>query len=215
MPTIAALLRAHEVLFIFVWGAVKALLPFPSPSLMMLTGALFVPPGTGLLKAAAIVLARIGVPGAAGTTAGSWVYYELARAKGQPFAERWAPAVGLRRAMIVRFERLSGQNKTLLAFILFAVPLVPLILAAVASGIAGASRRRFAAGAFAGSVARCFLLGWAGHVTRRTYAELAGGLPTPALLAAAAMIGAAALLLSRRTRARQAAPAAPRDPRPR
>lgn len=178
MGMLLAFLKAHELAGIFVWGALKAAVPFPSPSVMMIAGALVVPAGAGWLKAAALLCLRIGLPGAAGTTLGSWGYYRLARRRGAEFAERWAPAVGVRRALVLRVERLSGENKALLTFALFAVPVVPLILAAVTAGLAKASGRRFAAGCFAGSLIRGCLLGLAGHLTRQTYAGLSWSGPS-------------------------------------
>lgn len=205
------LLEAHVSATVFAWAIARALVPLPSPSVLMIAGALVVPAAASWSRAALVVFFRLGLPGAAGTTLGSWVYYQLARSKGPAFAERYAPAVGLRKNFVRRMERLSSGHKGFLCAALFAVPFVPLIVASAACGLAGASKRRFAAGCFAGSLIRCCVLALAGRVTRETYGPVlaASWKAWPLVLLGTAAAAAALLKLRARGRTLRRSTSAP------
>ncbi len=151
---------------IFGWSVVKALLPFPTPSVLALAGAAVVPPDARLAPMLARVLWRIALPGAAGMTLGSVPYYGWARLRGQAALERFLERRQRWRPLAERLERSIARHPILAIVAMRALPVVPLALGSLLIGLSACSWLDFAAWTFCGAFLRAGALAFSGHFAR-------------------------------------------------
>jgi membrane protein DedA with SNARE-associated domain len=193
-------LAGHEALASFVWGLFKSLLPLPSPSGFVLLAAEIVRPAAGAAAAAGRLTTRLVLPGAAGMAIGAAPYYLWARRAGRDAVERWGPIIGISRKRVQDFERRAGRRRELVVWGLFALPLSPILLGAVAAGLLELEPGPYAVASLAGALCRCGLLGAAGYVFRANLGNPVRWVDTRGLASGLIAAGLAALWILRRRR---------------
>lgn len=157
-------LAAHRAAASFLWGVVKTLIPLPSPSGFVLIAAEAARPTAGARQAVARLLTQVVLPGAAGVALGGAPYYLWARRAGRETVARWGPRFGIPARRIEDFERRAERRRAPLVWGLFALPLSPTVLAAVAAGLLELGPGGYAAAALGGAVVRIAAfatVGWA------------------------------------------------------
>jgi membrane protein DedA with SNARE-associated domain len=196
---VPSFLSAHVAAASFLWGLFKSLMPFPSPSGFVLMAAETARPLAGAREAALRLAVRVVLPGATGVALGGIPYYRWARRGGRESVVRWGHWFGVSRLRVEEFERRGQRRRGLVIWTLFALPLSPTLVAAVAAGLLEAEAGGYAALAFTGAAARCSLLACVGWAFRARFGDPAR-LVRPWEAAAAAVVVAAAAVLTFRRR---------------
>ena len=154
----------NEAVLIVALLAVDILLPVPSSLVMIVSGAAF-----GVLWGSVLALA--------GSIAGEWLGFELARAYG-PRASAWL----IGRTDTDRLARLFSRHGAAVVAISRALPILMETLSVVA-GLSGMRRRTFLAASFIGTAPIVVVYAYAGAASRE-----AGSL-VPAIIITMAVFG--------------------------
>lgn len=178
---------------VFFWSLIKALLPFPTPSVLALAGAAIDARDGRLSTLAARLLWRVAIPGSAGMTLGSIPYYVWARRYGRATLDRFLRGRQRWKKTTERLEKAIARRPILSTFLMRALPVVPLALGSLLIGLSDCSWLDFAVWTFIGDLARSVFLASVGHLARAAFvsvilpggatAWLAGGVAAVCLLA--------------------------------
>lgn len=168
---IPGIIAAHTAAASCLWGLLKTLIPLPALSGFMWISASTARPNAGARAAAAKLLLRVVLPGAAGITTGTLPYYAWSRRGGREVVERWCPWFGLPRRRVKKFERDAVPFRAALIFGLFALPFSPVLLAAVVAGLLETPLTSYLPAALAGTAARCSVLAALGWVFRSRFGD--------------------------------------------
>jgi membrane protein DedA with SNARE-associated domain len=189
MSTVLIFLQSHGVGAVFLLTCLEAVVvPFPTPPVIMAAGAFLVPHNLSWQHAFVPLLLHVAIPGAAGTTTGSLVFYALCYWGGRKMINRYG------RWMKVGWEdvnRVAERFRGRIAAAVFsarALPMFPMSLISAAAGVLRMPLPAFLGWSFAGTLLRYLMLGYAGFLTRDAY-DLAAKRLNGVLLAAGAVIG--------------------------
>lgn len=189
---------------IFGWSLLKALLPFPTPSVLALAGAAVIAPDARWSTVLARIVWRIAVPGAVGMTLGSVPYYAWARWRGRRTLERFLSKRRRWHSLAERCEAAVARRPIASTIAMRALPVVPLALGSLLIGLSGCSWLDFVLWTFVGAIVRAGLLAGSGHLAR---AMLASPYVPRGFMAwaAGAVLALAAVAISLRVSARSSA----------
>jgi membrane protein DedA with SNARE-associated domain len=199
---IMSLMREHGALSVFIGVIIESIIvPLPSPLIIMGAGALLVTPGQALSSVALEIFLKIVIPGAVASTIGAYFMYVLGYWGGKPLVDRFHTFLGFDWSDVLGFEKRLERGAAWMIFLLRALPIVPLSLVSAAAGALRLPIWMFTLSTLAGSIPRCFLLGWLGYLTRDSYEGLAGNVNrVESIVSAAIVLGAIALILHLRKR---------------
>jgi membrane protein DedA with SNARE-associated domain len=186
-PSFLTLLQSYGAGAVCLLTCFEAVvIPFPTPPLIMAAGAFLVPHGLSWHQAFVPLLLRVAIPGAAGTTVGSLVFYALCYWGGRKMIDRYGRWMKVSWEDIQRMaERFHGQI-AIAVFIARATPMFPMSLISASAGILRMPAPAFLCWSFAGTLLRYLTLGYAGFLGRNLY-DLASTRVNGALLAATAV----------------------------
>lgn len=204
---ILSLMQTHGGLTVFIGVIIESVIvPIPSPLIIMGAGALLVPPGLGWVDAFIPIFFKIVLPGASASTIGALFTYGIAYWGGKPLIDRTSRFLGFTWDDVLFMEKKMKRGIGPMIFLLRALPIVPLSLISAAVGALRVPPVTFLAWTFAGSVPRCLILGYLGHLTRDAYEGLAGRLNHFESLISVGIVGVTfALILWLRHHMRQTA----------
>ena len=206
VPSSLILLQSYGAGAVFLLACFEAVVvPFPTPPLIMAAAAFLVPQGLSWRQAFMPLFLRVAIPGAAGTTLGSLVFYVLCYWGGRKVIDRYGRWMKVSWDDVRKMdERFRGQI-AVAVFAARALPMFPMSLISAAAGVLRMPAPAFLCWSFAGTLLRYLMLGYAGFLTRNVY-DLAAGRLNGARLAATAAVAlglalAALALRGRRHRA--------------
>jgi membrane protein DedA with SNARE-associated domain len=175
MAWIMELMRTHGALSVFVGVIIESVIvPIPSPLIIMAAGALLVAPDLALQDTFFEIMFNVVLPGSIASTIGAYLTYAFAYWGGKPLIDRCHRFLGFGWDDVLTFEKRLSNHAVKMIFILRALPIVPLSLISAAAGGLRMSAWTFTWATFAGSVPRCLILAWLGHLMRDSYEGFAG-----------------------------------------
>ncbi|MHB2026987.1 MAG: DedA family protein [Elusimicrobiota bacterium] len=163
----------HTGTILFLTQALKAsLIPVPTPSLIIAAVVLLKPPHSGLISVFDFWTRRIVLPSAFGMTMGSLPPFWLLRWKTN-VVEEWSKNFPKPLRNYWKKLEIGVKLYPRLSTIIFrAAPFIPLSVASAAAGALGVPSGEFVLWTFIGALIRCFILAFAGFLTRDTVAVL-------------------------------------------
>jgi len=190
------LMLAHGAWTVFLGVIIESIIvPIPSPLIIMGAGALLVPAGLSWKEAFLPIITQIVIPGALASTIGAYLTYGIAYWGGKPMVDRFHKFLGFGWEDVLTLEQRLLRHSLWMIFLLRALPVVPLSLVSAAAGGLRLPVGRFTWATLAGSIPRCFFLGYLGHLTRDSYEGLAGRMNRIESLVSAAIVLAAIALV--------------------
>lgn len=170
-------IAAHGAVAIFLVGILEDIFFFvPSSLVFMGAGFVMIDKGLGFWSAFAYTLALIGVPAAAGVTFGAFFVYGAVYKLGKPLVVQYGKYLGVTWEEIesVRQKFAKGYSDEVALFIMRALPVFPLALASILSGLVRLGWKEFVAISFWGVLVRATvsaMIGWKVGKTYVYYAE--------------------------------------------
>lgn len=168
-------MRAHGQLSVFIGVMIEqVIVPIPSPMIIMGAGAVLISPELTLLNAFLQILWIIVLPGTFASTIGSYIGYAISYYGGKALVIRLQRFLDVDWDQIARLEnRFQGKGEAWSLFLFRAIPVFPLSLISVFSGLFRIPIRPFTLYTFSGSIFRCLFLGWVGWWAGATYEKVA------------------------------------------
>lgn len=175
---IMELMRNHGQLSVFIGVIIEQIIvPIPSPLIIMGAGAILIPPGLSLPNAFIQILWVIVVPGTIASTLGSYIGYLISYYGGKALVVRFQRFLGADWNQIENLEkRFRGKREALSIFLTRAIPVFPISLVSIFSGLLRIPIRPFTLYTFLGSIFRCFFLAFFGWWIGATYEKAAARL---------------------------------------
>ena len=175
---ILELMRAHGQLSVFIGVMIEQIIvPIPSPMIIMGAGAILISPELSILNAFLQILWLIVLPGTIASTLGSYIGYTISYYGGKALVIRFQRFLDVDWNQIERFEkRFQGKKEAWSLFLARAIPVFPISLVSIFSGLFRIPIRPFTLYTFLGSIFRCLFLGFVGWWAGATYEKVAGHL---------------------------------------
>jgi len=173
---ILELMRAHGQLSVFVGVMIEqVIVPIPSPMIIMGAGAILISPELSILNAFLQILWLIVLPGTIASTLGSYIGYTISYYGGKALVIRFQRFLDVDWNQIERLEkRFQGKKEAWSLFLARAIPVFPISLVSIFSGLFRIPIRPFTLYTFLGSIFRCLFLGFVGWWAGATYEKMAG-----------------------------------------
>ena len=168
-------MRTHGQLSVFIGVIIEQIIvPIPSPLIVMGAGALLISPGLSIPNALFQILWIIVLPGTIASTLGSFIGYLISYHGGKALVARYQRFLGVDWGEIENLERrFQGKKEALIIFLTRAIPVFPISLISIFSGLLRVPVRPFTLYTFLGSIFRCLFLGFVGWWIGATYEKLA------------------------------------------
>jgi len=171
-------MRAHGQLSVFIGVMIEqVIVPIPSPMIIMGAGAILISPELSILNAFLQILWLIVLPGTIASTLGSYIGYTISYYGGKALVIRFQRFLDVDWNQIERLEkRFQGKKEAWSLFLARAIPVFPISLVSIFSGLFRIPIKPFTLYTFLGSIFRCFFLGFVGWWAGATYEKMAGHL---------------------------------------
>lgn len=171
-------MRTHGQLSVFIGVMIEqVIVPIPSPMIIMGAGAILISPELSILNAFLQILWLIVLPGAIASTLGSYIGYTISYYGGKGLVIRFQRFLDVDWNQIERLEkRFQGKKEAWSLFLARAIPVFPISLVSIFSGLFRIPIRPFTLYTFLGSIFRCLFLGFVGWWAGATYEKVAGHL---------------------------------------
>jgi len=171
-------MRAHGQLSVFIGVMIEqVIVPIPSPMIIMGAGAILISPELSILNAFLQILWLIVLPGTIASTLGSYIGYTISYYGGKALVIRFQRFLDVDWNQIERLEkRFQGKKEAWSLFLARAIPVFPISLVSIFSGLFRIPIRPFTLYTFLGSIFRCLFLGFVGWWAGATYEKVAGHL---------------------------------------
>jgi membrane protein DedA with SNARE-associated domain len=171
-------MRAHGQLSVFIGVMIEqVIVPIPSPMIIMGAGAILISPELSILNAFLQILWLIVLPGTIASTLGSYIGYTISYYGGKALVIRFQRFLDVDWNQIERLEkRFQGKKEAWSLFLARAIPVFPISLVSIFSGLFRIPIRPFTLYTFLGSIFRCLFLGFVGWWVGATYEKVAGHL---------------------------------------
>ncbi|MDI6762241.1 MAG: VTT domain-containing protein [Thermodesulfobacteriota bacterium] len=171
-------MRAHGQLSVFIGVMIEqVIVPIPSPMIIMGAGAILISPELSILNAFLQILWLIVLPGTIASTLGSYIGYTISYYGGKALVIRFQRFLDVDWNQIERLERrFQGKKEAWSLFLARAIPVFPISLVSIFSGLFHIPIRPFTLYTFLGSIFRCLFLGFVGWWAGATYEKVAGHL---------------------------------------
>ncbi|MBM4277604.1 MAG: hypothetical protein FJ130_06910 [Deltaproteobacteria bacterium] len=175
---ILELMRAHGQLSVFIGVMIEqVIVPIPSPMIIMGAGAILISPELSILNAFLQILWLIVLPGTIASTLGSYIGYTISYYGGKALVIRFQRFLDVDWNQIERLEKqFQGKKEAWSLFLARAIPVFPISLVSIFSGLFRIPIRPFTLYTFLGSIFRCLFLGFVGWWAGATYEKVAGHL---------------------------------------
>jgi membrane protein DedA with SNARE-associated domain len=199
-------IRAHGAWSVFLGVLIEQIIvPIPSPAIIMGAGFILVPSSEPLLSAFGQLTLKVVLPGTLASTLGAWGGYYAGRFGGRLFVERFERYLGFGWDDVERMGKRVGERGVAASmFFLRALPIVPLSLVSIVSGVLTAPLSTYLLWSFLGAIPRCYILGWLGWQLGASATAWAGGVnrfeSVISLVIIAAVVGAIIYLRRRERR---------------
>ena len=169
-------MRAHGQLSVFIGVMIEqVIVPIPSPMIIMGAGAILISPELSILNGFLQILWLIVLPGAVASTLGSYIGYTISYYGGKALVIRFQRFLDVDWNQIERLEkRFQGKKEAWSLFLARAIPVFPISLVSIFSGLFRIPIRPFTLYTFLGSIFRCLFLGFVGWWAGATYEKVAG-----------------------------------------
>lgn len=169
-------MRAHGQLSVFIGVMIEQIIvPIPSPMIIMGAGAILISPELSILNAFLQILWLIVLPGTIASTLGSYIGYTISYYGGKALVIRFQRFLDVDWNQIERLEkRFQGKKEAWSLFLARAIPVFPISLVSIFSGLFRIPIRPFTLYTFLGSIFRCLFLGFVGWWAGATYEKMAG-----------------------------------------
>jgi len=169
-------MRAHGQLSVFIGVMIEqVIVPIPSPMIIMGAGAILISPELSILNAFLQILWLIVLPGTIASTLGSYIGYTVSYYGGKALVIRFQRFLDVDWNQIERLEkRFQGKKEAWSLFLARAIPVFPISLVSIFSGLFRIPIRPFTLYTFLGSIFRCLFLGFVGWWAGATYEKMAG-----------------------------------------
>jgi membrane protein DedA with SNARE-associated domain len=155
----------------------QVIVPIPSPMIIMGAGAILISPELSILNAFLQILWLIVLPGTIASTLGSYIGYTISYYGGKALVIRFQRFLDVDWNQIERLEkRFQGKKEAWSLFLARAIPVFPISLVSIFSGLFRIPIRPFTLYTFLGSIFRCLFLGFVGWWAGATYEKVAGHL---------------------------------------
>lgn len=173
---ILELMRAHGQLSVFIGVMIEqVIVPIPSPMIIMGAGAILISPELSILDGFLQILWLIVLPGTIASTLGSYIGYTISYYGGKALVIRFQRFLDVDWNQIERLEkRFQGKKEAWSLFLARAIPVFPISLVSIFSGLFRIPIRPFTLYTFLGSIFRCLFLGFVGWWAGATYEKMAG-----------------------------------------
>jgi membrane protein DedA with SNARE-associated domain len=194
------LVQAYGVWSVFFVVILEELLiPIPSPLVIMGAGYIIIPAGIPISDALWKSFFLIAIPASIASAIGSFFTYAIGYYGGKPLVTRLKRFLGFGWDDIKKAEkRLEKGNKVWYTIaILRAIPLFPIAVVSLASGVLRLSWKKYALATFVGSIPRTFILGFAGWYFGGEFVAFASKLRIVENIFQLAILGAAIYILYR------------------
>jgi len=171
-------MRAHGQLSVFIGVMIEqVIVPIPSPMIIMGAGAILISPELSILNAFLQILWLIVLPGTIASTLGSYIGYTISYYGGKALVIRFQRFLDVDWNQIERLEKqFQGKKEAWSLFLARAIPVFPISLVSIFSGLFRIPIRPFTLYTFLGSIFRCLFLGFVGWWAGATYEKVAGHL---------------------------------------
>jgi membrane protein DedA with SNARE-associated domain len=171
-------MRAHGQLSVFIGVMIEqVIVPIPSPMIIMGAGAILISPELSILDGFLQILWLIVLPGTIASTLGSYIGYTISYYGGKALVIRFQRFLDVDWNQIERLERrFQGRKEAWSLFLARAIPVFPISLVSIFSGLFRIPIRPFTLYTFLGSIFRCLFLGFVGWWAGATYEKVAGHL---------------------------------------
>lgn len=171
-------MRAHGQLSVFIGVMIEqVIVPIPSPMIIMGAGAILISPELSILNAFLQILWLIVLPGTIASTLGSYIGYTISYYGGKALVIRFQRFLDVDWNQMERLEkRFQGKKEAWSLFLARAIPVFPISLVSIFSGLFRIPIRPFTLYTFLGSIFRCLFLGFIGWWAGATYEKVAGHL---------------------------------------
>jgi membrane protein DedA with SNARE-associated domain len=171
-------MRAHGQLSVFIGVMIEqVIVPIPSPMIIMGAGAILISPELSILDGFLQILWLIVLPGTIASTLGSYIGYTISYYGGKALVIRFQRFLDVDWNQIERLEkRFQGKKEAWSLFLARAIPVFPISLVSIFSGLFRIPIRPFTLYTFLGSIFRCLFLGFVGWWAGATYEKVAGHL---------------------------------------
>ncbi|MBL0058720.1 MAG: VTT domain-containing protein [Elusimicrobia bacterium] len=154
----------------------QIIIPIPSPAIIMGAGFILIPGETSWADAIAIASLQIVLPGVIASILGAIGIYYLGRYGGKVFVDRFEKFIGFSWTDVESIgSHFTRRGEEISLFLLRAVPIVPLSLISVASGVLELPIGLFVVWSALGTIVRCYLLAILGWQMGGKALELAQG----------------------------------------
>lgn len=169
-------MRAHGQLSVFIGVMIEqVIVPIPSPMIIMGAGAILISPELSILNAFLQILWLIVLPGTIASTLGSYIGYTISYYGGKALVIRFQRFLDVDWNQIERLEkRFQGKKEAWSLFLARAIPVFPISLVSIFSGLFRIPIKPFTLYTFLGSIFRCLFLGFVGWWAGATYEKMAG-----------------------------------------
>ena len=148
------------------------IVPIPSPLIPMAAGFALLEGSSGL-ESIFILTVKIGLAGGLTATLANIPFYYLGKIGGIPIVRRFSRFIGIDVDELNKAISILGGKSPLQMVIYRAVPIMPLSLVSIASGVLEMNIRSFITSTLIGSIPRYIVLGYLGWITRDLYIQLA------------------------------------------
>lgn len=174
----------------------------PSPLVPMVAGFFLIPRGSDLGSVLSYSASVIGFIGGSAATLGALLHYFIGFYGGRAILERYGKYLGVEEDEIEEFSsRLSSKNNMFYLFLMRFLPVFPLSVVSLGSGLLGIRLLPYSLVTFAGCFLRYTTLGVLGFFVGEAYEEASHWIDSVEnLLIILLIIGSAIYLLHRRLR---------------
>ncbi|HIE37368.1 TPA: hypothetical protein EYP83_04285 [Candidatus Geothermarchaeota archaeon] len=148
------------------------IVPIPSPVIPMAAGFALLEGSQGI-EALFILGVKIGFAGGLTATLANIPFYYLGKLGGIPIIERFSRYIGIEVDELNKAISILGGKSWLQIVIYRAIPIMPLSLVSIASGILEYDFKGYLTSTLVGSIPRYLILGYLGWITRDLYIRLA------------------------------------------
>jgi len=158
-------IRANGAWSVFLGVLVEqVIVPIPSPAIIMGAGFILIPADALWTPAIFWIITKIVIPGSIASALGAILGYYVGLWGGKKFVTRFQRFLGFDWTDVRWMgRRITTKGTAITLFFMRALPIVPLSLVSIVSGVIKAPFSVFLLWSFLGSIPRCFmlaLLGW-------------------------------------------------------
>ncbi len=148
------------------------IVPIPSPLIPMAAGFALLEGSSGI-ESIFILTVKIGLAGGLTATLANIPFYYLGKLGGIPIVKRFSRFIGIDVDELNKAISLLGGKNIIQMIIYRAIPIMPLSLVSIASGVLEMNIKSFIISTLVGSIPRYIVLGYLGWITRDLYIQLA------------------------------------------